>query len=139
MEAGGAEINQFLKEIGVKKDAIVLRDASGLSRQNLVTPSAIVALLGHMYESDQSALWLALLPIAGEDGTLQGRLKGPAVAGRVWAKTGSLAGVAALAGYAADSNDELLAFAIFINQHNLSASAASALIDRIVEEIAKSR
>ena len=139
IEAGWAEINQFLKEIGVKKDTVVLRDASGLSRQNLVTPSAMVTLLRNMYESDLSALWLALLPIAGEDGTLQGRLKGPAVAGRVWAKTGSLAGVAALAGYAADSNNELLAFAIFINHHNLSASAATALIDRIVEEIAASR
>ncbi|MBI4442534.1 MAG: D-alanyl-D-alanine carboxypeptidase/D-alanyl-D-alanine-endopeptidase [Acidobacteria bacterium] len=139
IEAGWEEVQQFLREIGVQKDAIVLRDASGLSRQNLVTPSAMVTLLRNMYESDQSALWLALLPIAGEDGTLQGRLKGPAVAGRVWAKTGSLAGVAALAGYAANSDDDLLAFAIFINHHNLSASTAAALMDRIVVEIAKSR
>ncbi|MBI4465493.1 MAG: D-alanyl-D-alanine carboxypeptidase/D-alanyl-D-alanine-endopeptidase, partial [Acidobacteria bacterium] len=139
MEAGLEEVKQFWQEIGLKNEEVVLRDASGLSRQDLVTPSAMLTLLRHMYESDLSALWMALLPVAGEDGTLEGRLKGPAVAGRVWAKTGSLAGVSALAGYTANSDDDLLAFAIFMNHHNLSASSAAALIDRIVEEIARSR
>lgn len=138
-EAGLEELKQFLTEIGVKEDAVVLRDGSGLSRQDLVTPSAMVALLRYMYRSEQGALWTELLPLAGADGTLAERLKAPAVASRVWAKTGSLAGVSALAGYVANRKNDLLAFAIFINHHNLTDGEAAALLDRIVEEIAKSR
>lgn len=139
VEAGLAEIADFLKENDIPEDSVLVRDGSGLSRQSLVTPSAMTALLRAMYDSPHRDLWLDLLPLAGTDGSLQNRLNGRAVAGRVRAKTGGLAGVAALAGYAPNAAGELLAFTIFINHHNLPPGPATGLIDRIVQEIAASR
>ena len=139
VEAGLAEIAEFLKENDINEDDVLVRDGSGLSRQSLVTPSAMTALLRAMYDSPHRDLWLDLLPVAGTDGSLQNRLNGRTVAGRVRAKTGGLAGVAAIAGYAPNASGELLAFTIFINHHNLPPGPATGLLDRIVQEIAASR
>jgi serine-type D-Ala-D-Ala carboxypeptidase/endopeptidase (penicillin-binding protein 4) len=139
VEAGLAAIGEFLKEKGISEDSVLLRDGSGLSRQSLVTPSALTSLLRVMYGSPHRDVWLDLLPLAGTDGSLLNRLQGGSVMGRVRAKTGGLAGVAALAGYAPNANGDMLAFAILINHHALSAGPATGLIDRIVQEIASSR
>ena len=139
VEAGLAVIGEFLKEKGVPEDDVLLRDGSGLSRQSLVTPAALTTLLRVMYDSPHRDLWMDLLPIAGTDGSLQHRLSGKTVAGRVRAKTGGLAGVAALAGYAPNASGEMLAFTIIINHHNLTAGPATGMIDRVVQEIVASK
>jgi D-alanyl-D-alanine carboxypeptidase/D-alanyl-D-alanine-endopeptidase (penicillin-binding protein 4) len=138
-EAGLAVINDFLKENGIPEGDVLLRDGSGLSRQNLVTPSALTTLLRLMHDSPHRDVWMDLLPVAGMDGSLLNRLNGGAVRGRVRAKTGGLAGVAALAGYAPNAAGDMLAFAIIINHHNLAAGPATGLVDRVVQEIAASR
>jgi len=76
VEAGLAVIGEFLKEMGVPEDDVLLRDGSGLSRQSLVTPAALTILLRVMYDSPHRDLWMDLLPIAGTDGSLQHRLSG---------------------------------------------------------------
>jgi len=138
-EAGREEINLFLKEIGVPEREALLADASGLSRQNLVTPRAVMSLLRHMEQSDYGSLWIGLLPAAGREGSLAERLKGRATAGRVWAKTGSLAGVASLAGYALNQDDEMVAFVVFANHYNPASINATNVLDRIAALIASSR
>ena len=138
-EAGLEEVKDFARRIGIQDGEVLLQDGSGLSRQSLVTPAAMAALLRHMHESELGAMWMPLLPVAGQDGSLTGRLTGRSVAGRVWAKTGSLRGVAALAGYILNQDDEPLAFAIFVNHHNMTNGNATLLLDRIVELLARSR
>jgi len=139
VEAGLEEINGFLKEIAVPAGEAMLTDGSGLSRQTLVTPQAMTALLRYMDQSEYGSLWTGLLPVAGRDGSLAERLKGRATAGRVWAKTGSLAGEAALAGYALNQRNEMVAFVVFANHFNPASSTATETIDRIVDAIARSR
>ena len=139
VEAGLAVIDDFLKENGVPEDDVLLRDGSGLSRQSLVTPSALTTLLRVMYSSPHRDVWMDLLPVAGTDGSLLNRLRGRRARGRVRAKTGGLAGVAALAGYAPNAGGDMLAFAIIINHHNLTAGPATGLIDRVVQAIVASR
>ncbi len=136
-EAGLEEVNNFLREIGVPESQVALRDGSGLSRQTLVSPSAVVALLQNMYNSKYRSSWLDSLPVAGVDGSLAQRFRNPAVTARIHAKTGSFAGVASLAGYMIGRNQEALSFAIFMNNGNMTHSAATDLMDRILEEIAK--
>ena len=139
VEAGMEVIGEFLAEHGVPEDDVMLRDGSGLSRQSLLTPSALTTLLRVMNDSPHRGVWMDLLPTAGTDGSLLNRLRGRSVRGRVRAKTGGLAGVAALAGYAPNANGEMLAFAILINHHNLTAGPATGLVDRVVQAIAASR
>jgi D-alanyl-D-alanine carboxypeptidase/D-alanyl-D-alanine-endopeptidase (penicillin-binding protein 4) len=136
VEAGLAEIGQFLGEIGVDAQEVHLLDASGLSRETQVTPRAVVALLKSMYDSKLRATWIDLLPVAGEDGSLRERFRSPGVRGRIHAKTGSMEGVAALAGYVTAADAEPLAFAIFMNHGRMKEPEARSLIDRIATEIA---
>jgi D-alanyl-D-alanine carboxypeptidase/D-alanyl-D-alanine-endopeptidase (penicillin-binding protein 4) len=130
-EAGIAEQRAFLDELGIDRASYTFADGSGLSRLDLVAPSAVVRLLAHMYHSGARDSWTSLLPVAGRDGTLHARLADPAVAGRIFAKTGSLSHVAALSGYARRGNGELLAFSILVNNYNGPAADLRAAIDRV--------
>ena len=139
VEAGLKEINDFLREIGVKEDQVSLRDGSGLSRESLTTPSAILAILKHMYDSKYRDLWIDLLPIAGEDGSLINRYNRSVLEGHLKAKTGSLSGVAALAGYVMQNGKHPLAIVVMINNGNASHATATDLIDKVVLEVAHSQ
>lgn len=138
-EAGIAAINDFLAGNGIATNGVALRDGSGLSRQNMVSPAAMTALLKHMYQSEHGAAWTALLSEAGVDGTLRNRLRGRYTTARVWAKTGSLQGVATLAGYVANQSNDLLAFTIFANHYNDDEGSVMTVIDQIVTALARSR
>jgi D-alanyl-D-alanine carboxypeptidase/D-alanyl-D-alanine-endopeptidase (penicillin-binding protein 4) len=78
---------------------------------------------------------LAALPVAGFSGTLGARyLTSPAAAGAgvVRAKTGTLDGTAALAGYLDDGSGRLLAFAFVAGAVPLGATATTeAALDRV--------
>ena len=136
LEAGIANMRRFLAEVGMASDQHFLRDGSGLSRHNLVTPCAMVRLLEHMWSSEESEAFLASLPVAGRDGTLDWRFKrGPARA-RIRAKTGSMTHVQALAGYAVGAAGSTYAFAILANNFGLSSTASRRLVDEIASAIA---
>lgn len=131
LEAGLDEMGAFLAEAGIEPTAYNFEDGSGLSRPNLVTPAAVVALLSHMYRSPARENWISLLPVGGLDGTLSARFgEGPA-AGRVRAKTGSLAHVAALSGYLQRPRGGWLAFSILVNNFQGPAAEVRGAMDRI--------
>jgi D-alanyl-D-alanine carboxypeptidase/D-alanyl-D-alanine-endopeptidase (penicillin-binding protein 4) len=119
-EAGLEEMQTFLAEAGIDADAYNLADGSGLARLNLVTPATVVKLLRFMYASPARDNWISLLPVGGQDGTLSTRLGESAVAGRVHAKTGSLAHVSALSGYLERPDGGWVAFSILVNNYNVS-------------------
>jgi D-alanyl-D-alanine carboxypeptidase/D-alanyl-D-alanine-endopeptidase (penicillin-binding protein 4) len=127
-EAGLAELDVFLSEAGIPPQDYHFEDASGLSRKTLVTPAAVTRLLLHMYRSKGREPWMGLLPVGGFDGTLRSRFSKDPAAGRVQAKTGSVAHVASLAGYA----NKRYAFSILVNNFNVPAAEIRKVIDRIV-------
>jgi D-alanyl-D-alanine carboxypeptidase/D-alanyl-D-alanine-endopeptidase (penicillin-binding protein 4) len=124
----GLKLEQdFLKSAGVAEGDAVLGDGSGLSADNLVTPRAVVALLQYVIRQPWGSDFLATLPIAGVDGTLEDRMKGTPAAGLIQAKTGGLEHVHALSGYATTGAGEYLVFSIFVNkdpQHGRDSVAA---------------
>ena len=130
-QAGLLELADFLKEVGIEKSEYEFNDGSGLSRMNLVSPAAVVKLLRYLYASPQRDLWMGLLPVAGEDGTLNARFKGTAGAGRIRAKTGTIAHVNALSGYAETNSGRRLAFAILVNNSGVPNSEVRSAIDKI--------
>jgi len=133
---GGLEVlRQFLTQAGVASDQYVFFDGSGLSRQNLVTPQAIVQLLRYASSQPWGAAYKASFPVAGVDGSLSERLTAPRLQKRVTAKTGSLSGVRALSGYAATESGQSVVFSIMSNNLNLPAKRVTDTIDGIVEAI----
>jgi D-alanyl-D-alanine carboxypeptidase/D-alanyl-D-alanine-endopeptidase (penicillin-binding protein 4) len=86
-----------------------------LSRRDLVTPRAFVAVLQYAQKQPWFSAYFASLPVAGEDGTLNERMKEPPLAGRIHAKTGSVTHVRALSGYAETPGGRKLIFSFLSN------------------------
>ena len=107
-------------------------DGSGLSRYNLVTTELLVDLLVFVYNDfELMPDYVASLPIAGVDGTLKNRMKGMHAEKVLRAKTGTLSGVSALAGYTVTANGEVLAFSILISHYAGPAAPARRIQDTI--------
>jgi serine-type D-Ala-D-Ala carboxypeptidase/endopeptidase (penicillin-binding protein 4) len=125
--AGHIAVGEFLRRQGVRTEGWGLEDGSGLSRSNVVTAAGLVDLLVAMNRHPHAIAFRDSLPVAGADGTLKTRMKGTPAAGRVLAKTGTLALVNGLAGYVTTSRGERLAFAALANGQLKPADAVAAL------------
>ncbi len=124
----------YWKALGVAPGDAEPADGSGLSRKNLVTPRALVALLRERSTCD----WFVdALPVSGRTGTMRYRLSEGGLAGKVVAKTGTLDSVGSLSGYVRASSGRTIAFSIMANHHTCSSAAVRASINDIVELLAK--
>jgi serine-type D-Ala-D-Ala carboxypeptidase/endopeptidase (penicillin-binding protein 4) len=132
-EIGIRELEKFLAKAGVKRGDVQFDEGSGLSRNNLTTPNATIALLQFMSRHPEAETYRNALPIAGVDGTLRDRLRNPPAAGNVRAKTGTLRWANSLSGYVTTAAGERLAFSIMLNRYVApdAQHTARAEIDRI--------
>ncbi|MBZ5634997.1 MAG: D-alanyl-D-alanine carboxypeptidase/D-alanyl-D-alanine-endopeptidase [Acidobacteriia bacterium] len=133
-ESGLQELGTWLTSIGIKTEEWRAEDGSGLSRNDEVSPRAVTSLLSHMAASKNGTAWLSLLPVGGEDGTLEHRLccvSDASVARKVRAKTGSLTRAVALSGYADSRTRGRLAFSILVNNFSAPQAEVRAWVDRI--------
>lgn len=120
--------------VGLDAGEFSFDDGSGLSPEDAVTPRATVRLLRH-FDGDAASSFLVRGAVATPGkGTLRKRLEG--LEGRVLAKTGSIDGVNALAGWVLGETGSVRRFAIFINHHTTSGKTAADAIDEIVRVIA---
>jgi D-alanyl-D-alanine carboxypeptidase/D-alanyl-D-alanine-endopeptidase (penicillin-binding protein 4) len=118
----------FYASAGIAPDDVIQTDASGLSRHDLVTPRAIVTLLAFAQKQPWFGIYYASLPVAAVDGTLVERMKDTPAAGRIHAKTGSVAHVQALSGFAETMSGRRLIFSFLSNnQGGKNHEAADAL------------
>lgn len=120
-------VKKFLQQqTGISLSSAVLTDGSGLSRLNFLTAQQTVDLLKFLHNRFPLAYeYIAALPIAGSDGTLQRRFRKPSQQGLLRAKTGTMTGVMSLSGYLYTANAHTLAFAIFINKRPGTKPAVS--------------
>ncbi|MBN1419021.1 MAG: D-alanyl-D-alanine carboxypeptidase/D-alanyl-D-alanine-endopeptidase [Planctomycetes bacterium] len=125
-------IADLLEPYGAPRGAIHMADGSGLSDKNRATADAIVRLLDGYRRAPTFAAFREALPIAGVDGSVRSRLKGTRAAGRVRAKTGTIANVRSLCGYLETIDGETIAFAFLADGHGTSAAAVDRVIDRIL-------
>ncbi len=128
-------IDRSLDRLGINPEEYVLVDASGLSRQNLVSPQTLVKTLKLMSELPYpySKLYRQSLAISGINGTLQNRFNNPDIQGRFWGKTGTLTGVSSLSGYLSTLNGSTLIVAILVNNSDLKSPKIRQKIDELVE------
>ena len=127
-------IAESLQQIGIEPEEYVLVDASGLSRQNLVAPQTLVKLLQSMAVSDAKTVraYRQSLAIAGASGTLKRRFINTPLQHHLWAKTGTLTGVGALAGYLNTPSGLSLTFSIIVNNSELENREIRQAIDAVV-------
>lgn len=124
-------IKQLIQKVGNGKNPYRIADGSGLSLYNYVTPELEMRLLRYAYlNKNIYEHLLPSLPIAGWDGTLKTRMKGTFAEGNVKAKTGTVTGVSALAGYCTAANGHQLCFSM-INQGIMKSDTGMNFQDRV--------
>lgn len=121
----------FLSAAGVPDGDVEVDDGSGLSRENIVTPRAMVALLQYVRRQPWGDAFFSTLPVAGIDGTLDNRMKGTAAVGRIEGKTGSVEHTQAISGLATTVRGEHVLFSIFDNHNGGKGSDATRILDAI--------
>lgn len=133
---GLSVVRAFLKDAGIAPDSVVQYDGSGLSRHDLITPSAVTALYTYMAKQSRfSQVWRDSLTIGGVDGTLRNRFKGTAASGNIRGKTGTIDQVSALSGYLTTAGGEQIVISILVNGVPELRNRLS-LIDGIVVDLA---
>ena len=124
-------VKQLIQKVGNGKNPYRVADGSGLSLYNYVTPELEMRLLRYAYRNSQIYQHLLpSLPIAGRDGTLKTRMKGTFAEENVKAKTGTVTGVSALAGYCTAANGHQLCFSI-INQGIMKSDPGRNFQDKV--------
>lgn len=131
--SGLHEIKIFLNdETEIDTTAMVMTDGSGVSRYNLTSPDHLVRALKYAYHDfTLNAEFMVALPTGGWDGTLQSRMRSEEINRRIRAKTGTLAGVSCLSGYALSKDEEPLAFSIMMDGYAGDADPYRKLQDDI--------
>lgn len=123
--SGRIAVMQFLRKHDLPTENVLLDDGSGLSKQNRVTARLLASLLARMQSQPDWKVWMDSMAVAGDSGTLRKRFHGP-MEGKVFAKTGYIAGVSALSGYIDCGEGKWVAFSFLYNKITSTAPAKQA-------------
>ncbi len=118
-QAGIRALEETLsKQLPLDLGSSDLYDGSGLSRYNLISPRTLSALLNLWQQDERLQPLMAMLPVAGQSGTLRYRAGTAQLGGKLRAKTGSFQQVANIAGFIDTADKDNLVVVQFINGIN---------------------
>ena len=129
-ESSIAAVMQMFDSLKIYRNAIMLADGSGLSRKNLITAKFMCDFLDKMYLSPVFDIFYQSLAVPGEEGTMRNMMKGISNASRIHAKTGSIDGVRAYAGYV-ENNGRKYCFSISFNNFNYRGALLVPYVERL--------
>lgn len=135
-DAGLAVEREFLtNEVGLQETEFTLRDASGLSTRNAITPEALAKLVRYIERTPDQAMVRAALPAPGGDSPqLEDRLSD--LGDRLHAKTGSMEDIASLSGVVVTDDGREVAFSIIANETGAPTETTTETIDDLARAIA---
>ncbi len=123
-----------LRELGLDTTGLKLKDGSGVSRDDRLTPKFLTDALSLAMQTStypQFSSFLAALPVGGKTGTLSastGRFTtwpSRCATGKVFAKTGTLFDTIGLSGYVYGQDGQLKVFAALVNDRPSAYSPLS--------------
>lgn len=135
---GQAALQMFLATLGLPPGTYRSENGSGLFGSTEVSAQQMVTVLAGAHADYRIGPdLLGSLPVGGVDGTLARRWHGSVARGRVRAKTGTLAQVTTLSGYAGVDSAHPVAFSILVNdiptgQKGPARAMADDMLDAIV-------
>jgi D-alanyl-D-alanine carboxypeptidase/D-alanyl-D-alanine-endopeptidase (penicillin-binding protein 4) len=135
-DSGAAVVRRQLSAWGVDSSGAALRDGSGLSRQNYISPEALVRVLGLMRTRADFDVYFQSLPVGGVDGTIRERMRDTPAMANVRAKTGTLDKARALSGYVTAADGRLLVFSLLTNNHTVPHREVERVQDAILAYLA---
>lgn len=110
-------VTGFWKSKGIDLAGFRPRDGSGLSTSGALTADNLTSILAAMTREGAYPAFYASIPVVGQTGTVRGLAKGTKAAGNVRAKSGTIEGVRAYAGYFTAADGTLMSFSFMINKY----------------------
>ena len=124
---------------GASADGFAVRDGSGLSRHDYVSPRTLVHVLDAIRLHPDFTLFYDAMPIAGVDGTIRNRMKGTPAEGNVHAKTGTLDKARSLSGYVTTADGRLLIISALCNNYVVPTRRVDRVTDALGAYLAAMR
>jgi D-alanyl-D-alanine carboxypeptidase/D-alanyl-D-alanine-endopeptidase (penicillin-binding protein 4) len=134
LESAQQRVQEWLRAQGLADGDIHVVEGSGQSHGERGKPRALVQLLVNAWRGTASQAFVDSLPIAGVDGTLAHRLKGPAT-GQAWLKTGTLSEARSLAGYVRGRSGTVYAVSAIVMCR--AAAKGTPTLDALIEWVAR--
>lgn len=135
-DSGRKVIERQLAAWGAKPEGAAVRDGSGLSRHDYVSPETLVRVLAAIRSDTAFHVFYDALPVAGVDGTISKRMRGTPAEGNVHAKTGSVDKARSLSGYVTTADGHMLIFSALCNNWTVPVRQVEAVQDMIGARLA---
>jgi D-alanyl-D-alanine carboxypeptidase/D-alanyl-D-alanine-endopeptidase (penicillin-binding protein 4) len=129
--SGCEAVKKFWQGKGIDMTGSNLVDGSGRRYDNTLTARQIAGVLQYQRTAATFGSFYSSLPLAGISGTMRKTLDGTVGQGKIRAKTGTLAAVKSLAGYATTHSGRKLIFVIIVNNYTCRTS----FLQRRLEDI----
>jgi D-alanyl-D-alanine carboxypeptidase/D-alanyl-D-alanine-endopeptidase (penicillin-binding protein 4) len=140
-DGGTQAVAETLDAADIDTQGLSLRDGSGLSRRNRISPLTLAQTVNVAASTPRTSGLITDLPISGFTGTLVDRFaRLTSSLGIVRAKTGTLTGIHSLAGYALDAEGRPVVFAVMADRTSKVAPLeAQAALDKVAAAITACR
>lgn len=123
-------LNEYKPEADIDMKLV---DGSGLSRNNRVSTSFMSRYLRNKTTITRFPYFLKSIPLSGEEGTMRSFTK----INQLRAKSGSMEGVRAYAGYFFDANNHWISFSMVANNIPLSQKETKTMMANLLESASK--
>ncbi|MDR6195472.1 D-alanyl-D-alanine carboxypeptidase/D-alanyl-D-alanine-endopeptidase [Siphonobacter sp. SORGH_AS_0500] len=109
-----------------------IKDGSGLSPQSVLTLDTMTDILAVAARESYFPAFYSTIAVLGKNGTVKNMGRGTKAAGNVRAKSGSIGGTRAFAGYFNGKNGQLYAFAFNIQQYDLNFGSSTRELEKLM-------
>lgn len=136
-----AAVRGLLEETGVTGHRTIIRDGSGLSRENLLSADFLCDLLMKMTLSPSFEDFFNSLPRPGGIGTLEYEMQSVpfSIKDRIRMKSGSMGGVRCLSGYIipeTGAREDMIIFSLLVNGYTVPLYRIQRALDSIILSLA---
>jgi D-alanyl-D-alanine carboxypeptidase/D-alanyl-D-alanine-endopeptidase (penicillin-binding protein 4) len=135
-DSGRRVVERQLRAWGADSLEYAVRDGSGMSRHDYVSPRTLIRVLETMRTAPTFQVWYDALPIGGVDGTLASRMRNTPAAGNVHAKTGTVDKARSLSGYVTTADGRMLMFSFLCNNFTTPTREVERVQDAILVALA---
>lgn len=115
-------VKNYWSSKGVDMQGYFVKDGSGLSTSGSLTVNNLTGILNAMAKEKSYGDFYESIAVLGQHGTVRNLEKGTRAAGNVRAKSGSIEGTRAYAGYVTTKSGERLSFAMIAHKYEPEAS-----------------
>lgn len=130
--AGVKAIKQVWQGKGIDLRGFNIKDGSGLSTITSLTAENMTGILVTAAKEPNFQSFLSSIPVMGESGTVRNLGRSTKAAGNVHAKSGSIEGVRAYAGYFTTKTGELMTFSMMINRYDADLGNATKELEKLM-------